>query len=110
MDEEVVRKFARCVARKDRPDRPRIPSAENLEAIVKFLCHKDIDMLSIEELQEPEIPYRLARSFSDFLQTELENRNLPPPKAINAPYRPVVQYAKDRTRVSELTLKVDHAA
>jgi hypothetical protein len=109
MDEEVLRQFARRVARKDRPDRPRIPSADNLEAIVKFLCHKDVDMLSIEELQEPEIPYRLARSFSDFLQTELANRNLPPPKAINGSYRAVVQYTDDDERIIDLTLTCDDA-
>jgi hypothetical protein len=110
MDEEVLRQFVRQVPRRDRPARPRIPKAKNLEAIVKFLCHKDIDMLSIEELREPEIPYRLARSFSEFLQTERGNRSLPAPTAINGSYRAVMQYTKDDERVIELTFTVDDDA
>lgn len=107
MDDEVLRQFAKKVARKDRPDRPRVPSAENLEALVKFLCHRDIDMLKVTELKEPEIPYRLARSFSEFLQTEPGNRSLPAPTAINGSYRAVMQYTKDDERVIELTITVD---
>jgi hypothetical protein len=68
MDDEVPRQFAKRVTRKERPDRVRIPSPENLDAIVLFLCHPDIDMLSREELEEPEIPHRFLQSFQELLR------------------------------------------
>ncbi len=55
MDEEVLRQFAMQVPRKDGPANPRIPKPEILEAIVKFLGHEEIDMLSGEELKEPNL-------------------------------------------------------
>ena len=55
MDEEIPRQFVRRIKRREQP---RVPDKENLEAIVSFLCHPDIALLSEEELNEPEVPYR----------------------------------------------------
>jgi hypothetical protein len=107
MDDEVLRQFAKRATRKDRPDRPRLPSAENLAALVKFLCHEDIDMLSIKELQEPEIPYGLARCFSDFLRADSDGENLPPPTAINGSYRAEFKGPGTLAREIELSVAVD---
>src|ERR1700676_373481 len=41
--------------------RPRGISRENFAAIVAFLTHPTINALSLEELKEPNTPYRFAR-------------------------------------------------
>ncbi len=107
MDEEVLLQFVEQVSRKDRPDKPRIPSPKNLTAIVKFLGHEEIDMLSVEELREPEVPYGLALSFSDFLRGDSEGKNLPPPTAINGSYRAQIRGPGNLDREIELSLEVD---
>jgi hypothetical protein len=107
MDDEVLRQFAERVPRKDRPAKPRIPKAENLKAIVDFLVHEEIDMLSIEQLKEPEIPYGLALCFSDFLRIDSDGKNLPPPTAINGRYRAEIKGPGTLAREIELSVAVD---
>jgi hypothetical protein len=82
MDDEVLRQFAKRATRKDRPEQPRLPSAENLEALVKFLCHTDIDMLSLEELEASKPPYRFLHSFLEFLSDSRSG----PPRALYGGY------------------------
>ena len=86
MDEEIPRQFVRRIKRREQP---RVPDKENLEAIVSFLCHPDIALLSEEELNEPEVPYRFAQFLLDFLQPNHQAQILPPPKTLNGTYRSV---------------------
>ena len=50
-----------------------------MEAIVEFLMLPDIDMLSPEELEDPELPYRFLRSFLEYLRIDPEHTQFPPP-------------------------------
>ena len=77
MDDEVLRQFAKRVIRKNReqrrragtlPERPRLPSAENLNAIISFLCHEDVGVLSPDELRDPQVPYQAIRLLFDFFE------------------------------------------
>jgi hypothetical protein len=80
MDDEILRQFVR---RTKRRGRPRVPDAENLEAIVSFLCHPDIDMLSREEFEEPEIPHRFLQSFQELLRINSKRNTLKHPYWLN---------------------------
>jgi hypothetical protein len=54
MDPDVLRQF---VLRVERRGGPRVPSDKNLEAMVLYLTHPDITLLSLEELEEPDRNY-----------------------------------------------------
>ena len=57
---------------------PRRPNKEELKAIVSFLMHADIHMLSEEELNEPEIPFGFAAFLLDFLAHPGHKQTFPP--------------------------------
>lgn len=57
---------------------PRRPNKEELKAIVSFLIHADIHMLSEEELNEPEIPFGFAAFLLDFLAHPGHKQTFPP--------------------------------
>jgi hypothetical protein len=112
MYDEILRQFARKVARKDRPDRPRVPSPENLDALVKFLCLDAVDMLSKEELKDPEVPASLARLFSAFLRNGRGNDLSPSARKLNGSYRAFDRSftsSKTPDRVFDLALWFDNS-
>jgi hypothetical protein len=80
MDAENLRQFVRRTMRRGRP---RIPEPENIEAILSFLCHPDIDMLSREEFEEPEIPLRFLQSFQELLRIKSKGDMLQNPYWLN---------------------------
>jgi len=105
MDGESLRQFVRRIRRRNRP---RVPSKENLEAISSFLCHPDIDMLSPEELEEPEIPFHSIRSLLEFLRHDQDSEISPPPPALADVYRAIHPSPETSTQINvELTFKVD---
>jgi len=105
MDDEVPRQFIQRVRRKIRPDRPRLPSTQNLEAIAKFLSLEEINILSEEELNEPEVPYRFAQFLLDFLRPNHQAQIPPPPKGLDGTYRSVYDYLESH-RVIDLRLDI----
>ena len=102
MDAEILRQFVRRTMRRGRP---RVPDEENLEAIVSFLCHPEIDLLSKEELNEPEIPYRFAQFLLDFLQPNHHTQIPPPPKGLDGTYRSIDDHLESH-RVIDLRLDI----
>jgi hypothetical protein len=85
---------------------PRRPNKEEFAGIASFLMHPDIDMLSEQELNEPEIPYRFAKFLLDFLAYP-GHTQLYPPKELAGRYLAVLKdtYGSIRKRV-ELILEV----
>jgi hypothetical protein len=63
---ETLRQWVKQFVQKGRKQ-PVHPNAEELDAIVSFLMDPDIDMLSPQELEDPEPPYRFLSSFREFL-------------------------------------------
>jgi hypothetical protein len=57
---------------------PRRPNNEEFAGIASFLMHPEIGMLSEEELNEPEIPYRFAAFLLDFLAHPGHKQQFPP--------------------------------
>jgi hypothetical protein len=85
---------------------PRRPNREELAAIASFLMHPEIGLLSEEELNEPEIPYRFAKFLLDFLAYPGQAQ-LYPPKELSGRYLSVLKdtNGSSRRRV-ELILEV----
>jgi len=108
MDDEVLRQFVQRVTRKTKPPlqrvtrkkKPRIPNPENLRAIVSFLLADNIGLLTREELEAPEIPYRLAQFLLDFLRHPTHDQAYPP-EALAGSYLALIKDAdgSDRTRI-----------
>jgi hypothetical protein len=108
MDEEVLRQFVEKVSRKGRPDKPRIPSPRNLKAIVDFLSHEEIDMLSAEELKEPDIPFALIQLFLEYLKPDEHSEIFSPPYRFAGIFNSVCLLADKSSRIDvELTLRID---
>jgi hypothetical protein len=74
---ETLRQWAEGFIQKGRKT-PIHPNEEELRAIVSFLMHTDIAMLSEEELNKPEIPYRFAAFLLDFLAQPGHKQKFPP--------------------------------
>jgi hypothetical protein len=104
MDDDSLRQF---VKRTMRRGQPRVPEPENLEAIVSFLCHPDINMLSREELEQPDIPHVLARFLIEFLRSKQENEALPSPTALSGSYRALDGRPGKPDRVIDLYLGIE---
>jgi hypothetical protein len=81
---ESLRQFA-----KGQVSRGKRRGTDNLEAMVSFLTHPEIDAMSLEELKEPEIPYRFAFPLMEFLKhDEYSELTLPPPE-LEGTYRAI---------------------
>jgi hypothetical protein len=104
MDDEVPRQFVRRVKRRGVP---RIPSNENLAAIISFLKH--IDMISDKELEEPEIPFLLIRLLLEYLRPDEHSEILRPPFWLAGVFNSVHPSEDKSNRIGvELTLRTDH--
>jgi hypothetical protein len=81
---------------------------ENLEAIVTFLTHPDINALSLEELKEPDIPYLFAMQLIEFLKLDEDAEPSLPPPTLEGAYR-ALSRPEDGTSESylEITLSKD---
>lgn len=82
---EVLRQWVTGFVQKGRKQ-PLGPNAEELEAIASFLMHPDTGMLSDEELEDPETPYRFLRSFHEFLHCNPNIGISGPSEALNGVY------------------------
>ncbi|MBK8174854.1 MAG: hypothetical protein IPK66_06165 [Rhodospirillales bacterium] len=88
MGAEVLRQFVEGVSKKD-PARTRIPSEQNLEAIVAFLTHPEIDALSRKELKEDDFAWQACVRLSQFLRQEFDAEPVRPPPSLEGTYRAV---------------------
>jgi hypothetical protein len=104
MDHESLRQFVRRTMRRGRA---RVPETEHLEAIVNFLCHPEIDMLSRDELENRDVPQVLARFLLDFLRSKQENEPLPLPTALIGSYRALDGDLRLPDRVIDLSLGIE---
>lgn len=86
MGAEVPRQFVEGVSRKD-PARVRVPSDQNLEAIVAFLTHPDIDALSAKELEEDEFAWQACVRLRQFLRQDFDRESVRPPAGLEGTYR-----------------------
>ena len=86
MGAEVLRQFVEGVSRKD-PARTRVPSDQNLQAIVAFLTHPDIDALSAKELEEDEFAWQACVRLSQFLRQDFDRESVRPPAGLEGTYR-----------------------
>jgi hypothetical protein len=85
---------------------PRVPSDKNLEAMVLYLTHPDINLLSLEELEEPEMPFLLARLFSEYLRHDEHSQIIPPPVGLAGIFNSAHQSADKLSRIDvELTIQ-----
>ncbi|MBK8208671.1 MAG: hypothetical protein IPK78_00680 [Rhodospirillales bacterium] len=90
MGAEVLRQFVEGVSKKD-PARTRIPSEQNLEAIVAFLTHPEIDALSPKELEEDDFAWQACVRLSQFLRQEFDREPVRPPGTLEGTYRAVTE-------------------
>ena len=88
MGAEVLRQFVEGVSRKD-PSRSRVPSPENLDAIIAFLTHPDIDALSAKELEEDAFAWQACVRLQQFLRQEFDTEPPRPPQGLQGTYRAV---------------------
>jgi hypothetical protein len=108
---EVVRQWVTQFVQKGRK-RPLRPNAKELDSIVAFLMHPDIDMLLPEELEDPEPPYRFLHSFLKFLSSNTKSRIISPAWTSNGVYESWHQ-VEETDQIEEkwiktnLTLEVD---
>jgi hypothetical protein len=72
---EPLRQWVTGFVAKDR-NQPLRRRPEEMEPIIEFLMLPDIAMLSPEELEDPEPPYRFLRSFQEFLRIN-SSRHIP---------------------------------
>ena len=80
---EVVRQWVRQFVQKGR-NKPLGPNAAELDAIVLFLMHPDINMLLPEELTDLETPHRFLHSFLEFLRFDPSSPLPPPPRTLTS--------------------------
>lgn len=86
MGAEVLRQFVEGVSKKD-SSRTRVPSSENLQAIVAFLTHPEIDALSAKELEEDDFAWQACVRLSQFLRQDFNAEPVRPPAALAGTYR-----------------------
>src|SRR5271170_1640587 len=71
-----------------------IPSGttdENLDLIVRFLTHPDIKFLTVEDLNESDLPHQFALQLMDFLRHDEHSDLALPPGNLKGRYRAVVR-------------------
>ena len=103
---EIVRQWVKQFVQKRRT-KPLRPNAEELDAIVSFLLHPDINMLLPEELEDPETPYRFLRSFLEFLRTNPDSR-VSGPQALSGHYE-AWHRVEDSDEIEEKWIKINLA-
>ena len=64
---------------------------ENLDLIVRFLTHPDIGSLTLEDLNEPDLPYQFALQLMEFLRHDEHSDLALPPGNLKGRYRAVVR-------------------
>lgn len=99
MGAEVLRQFVEGVSKKV-PARARIPSSENLQAIVAFLTHPEIDALSSKELEEDDFAWQACVRFQQFLRQDFDAEPLRPPAALEGAYRAATETGGARCAVT----------
>lgn len=99
MGAEVLRQFVEGVSKKD-PARARIPSNQNLQAIVAFLTHPKIDALSAKELEEDDFAWQACVRLQQFLRQDFDAEPLRPPAALEGAYRAATETGGARCAVT----------
>jgi hypothetical protein len=64
---------------------------ENLDLIVRFLTHTDIKFLTVEELNEPGLPYQCALQLMEFLRHDEHSDLALPSRGLEGTYRAVIR-------------------
>lgn len=90
MGAEVLRQFVEGVSKRN-PSRTRIPSDHNLQAIVAFLTHPQIDALSAKELEEDDFAWQACVRLSQFLRQDFDAEPVRPPPSLEGSYRAVTE-------------------
>ena len=90
MGAEVLRQFVEGVTKKD-PARSRVPSEQNLSAIVAFLTHPEIDALSQKELEDEEFAWQACVRLQQFLRQAFDTEPVRPPAGLEGTYRAVTE-------------------
>jgi hypothetical protein len=89
-------------------NQPIRPNDKEMQAIVSHMMHPDIDMLSPEELREPEIPHRFLRSFLEFLRIDVNNPILaPPPRQVHKGVYEAWHQVEDPDQIEEKWIKTN---
>jgi hypothetical protein len=71
---------------------------ENYDVLVRFLTHPEIKFLYLEDLHEPDLPYRFAFQLMEFLRhDELSDLALPSPY-LEGTYRAVIPFGQGGIR------------
>ena len=76
---------------------------ENIDALVKFLTDPEIGALSLEELDEPKIPYLFAMQLVEFLNFDEKDEGALPPATMEGTYRAV---CRSEDGISEISLEI----
>jgi hypothetical protein len=64
---------------------------DNLDLIVHFLTHSDIKFLTVEDLNEPDLPYQFALQLMEFLRHDVHSDLALPPGNLKGRYRAVIR-------------------
>jgi predicted nucleic acid-binding protein len=76
---------------------------ENLDALVQFLTDPEVKALSLEELEEPKIPYLFAMQLVEFLNFDEEDEVALPPATMEGTYRAV---CRSEDGISDISLEI----
>lgn len=84
---EILRQFVQGVSKKTNPGRQRVPEGNNLEAIVRYLMHPDIDALAAHELNEPDFAYHAPVRLLAYLKQDFDQTILSPPLSLQGSFQ-----------------------
>lgn len=106
MSPEVLRQFVEGVSKKEYPVRFRVPSPENIDAIVAYLTDPHIDALAADELDRERFAWQVPLRLIEFLKQDFDTEALALPDALEGTYRAAAP-ADETIIVTQLTLRPD---
>ncbi len=106
MSPEVLRQFVEGVSKKDYPVRFRVPSPENLDAILAYLTDPHIDALAADELDQERLPWQVPLRLIEYLRQQFDNEALPLPASLEGTYRAAL-IGNETITLTQLTLRPD---
>lgn len=106
MSPEILRQFVEGVSKKEYPVRFRVPSPENLEAVVAYLTDPNIDALAAEELNQERFAWQVPLRLIEYLKQDFDTDAPVLPDALEGTYRAAVS-ADETMTLTQLTLRPD---
>lgn len=106
MSPEVLRQFVEGVSKREYPVRFRVPSPENLEAIVAYLTHADIDALAADELDQERFAWQVPLRVIEFLKQDFDIEAAAVPESLEGTFRATLT-TDDTITVVQLALRPD---